>query len=123
MLTKDQKEKIIKKYRTHTTDTGSPQVQIAILTAEIDYLTKHLKQHKKDFSSRRGLIRKVGERRSLLNYLFREDETAWEDIVKKLKIKIARPQTEELSEIGKERDAAAALEEKTSKEEKETADE
>ena len=60
MMTKKDKEKLIKKFRTHDTDTGSPQVQIAILTEEIKQLTDHLKMHKHDFSSRRGLLKKVG---------------------------------------------------------------
>ena len=67
MLDKKAKEKVIKKFRVHETDTGSPQVQIAILTEEIKELTEHLKNHKHDFSSRRGLLKKVGERRKLLN--------------------------------------------------------
>ena len=73
MLNPSKKQKIIEKFRTHDKDTGSPQVQIAILTEEIKELTKHLKGHKKDFSSRRGLIKKVNERRRLLKYLERED--------------------------------------------------
>jgi small subunit ribosomal protein S15 len=76
MLDPKKKQKIIEKYRTHESDTGSPQVQIAILSAEIDDLTEHLKQHKKDFSSRRGLIKKVHERHRLMKYLEREDEKA-----------------------------------------------
>lgn len=76
MLDPKKKQKIIEKYRTHESDTGSPQVQIAILSAEIDDLTDHLKQHKKDFSSRRGLIKKVHERHRLMKYLEREDEKA-----------------------------------------------
>ncbi|MBT5808304.1 30S ribosomal protein S15 [Candidatus Uhrbacteria bacterium] len=77
MLTAKKKQKIITTYRTHASDTGSPQVQIAILTAEIADLTKHLRGHKKDNSSRRGLIKKVNERRRLLQYLEREDEKAF----------------------------------------------
>lgn len=69
MLDKKAKEKIIKKFRVHETDTGSSQVQIAILTEEIKELTEHLQKHKHDFSSRRGLLKKVGERRKLLKYL------------------------------------------------------
>ena len=69
MLDKKLKAKIIKKFKTHEADTGSSQVQIAILTEEVKQLSKHLKDHKKDFSSRRGLLRKVAERRKLLNYL------------------------------------------------------
>jgi len=72
MLDKKAKEKIIEKFKTHDQDTGSAQVQIAILTAEIKDLTDHLKMHKKDFSSRRGLLRKVNERRKLLRYMLRE---------------------------------------------------
>lgn len=86
MLTKKQKEKIIEKYRTHKTDTGSSQVQIAILTAEVKDLTGHLKNHKKDFSSRRGLLRKVNERRKLLKYLKLEDEKEYKKLVEKLKL-------------------------------------
>lgn len=70
------KQRIIEKFRTHASDTGSPQVQVAILTSEIGMLTKHLKEHKKDYSSRRGLIKKVNERRRLLKYLEREDAKA-----------------------------------------------
>ncbi|MDD4995109.1 MAG: 30S ribosomal protein S15 [Patescibacteria group bacterium] len=86
MLDKKKKEKIIEKFKTHETDTGSPQVQIAILTEEISELTEHLRDHKKDFSSRRGLIRKVGERRRLLKYLHREDPKAYEKLAEALKI-------------------------------------
>ncbi|MFA6604344.1 MAG: 30S ribosomal protein S15 [Patescibacteria group bacterium] len=86
MLDKKQKEKIIEKYKTHESDTGSPQVQIAILTAEIKDLTQHLLGHKKDFSSRKGLLRKVGERRRLQKYLQREDATAYAELVEKLKL-------------------------------------
>lgn len=86
MLTPDKKKKIIEKFKTHATDTGSPQVQIAILTAEVKDLTEHLKGHKKDFSSRRGLIKKVGERRRLMKYLKREDAKAYDDLMSKLKL-------------------------------------
>ena len=71
MLTKQQKQRIIKKFQTKDGDTGSPQVQIAILSEEIKELQKHLKTHKKDHSARRGLIRKVNQRRKLLNYLMK----------------------------------------------------
>lgn len=87
MLDKAKKEKIIEKFKTHKTDTGSPQVQIAILTEEIKDLSNHLSSHKKDFSSRRGLLKKVNERRRLLKYLWREDEKAHKDLVEKLKLK------------------------------------
>ena len=87
MLEVKKKLKIIEKFRTHASDTGSPQVQIAILTAEIDDLTKHLRDHKKDFSSRRGLIKKVNERRRLLKYLEREDQKAFLKLKKELELK------------------------------------
>ncbi|MFA6042858.1 MAG: 30S ribosomal protein S15 [Patescibacteria group bacterium] len=89
MLARDSKEKIIKKFKQHEGDTGSPEVQIAILTHEIEQLTEHLKTHKKDFSSRRGLLKKVGQRRRLLVYLQREDNTRFEELTKKLKLKAA----------------------------------
>ena len=73
MLTLEQKQKLIEENRVHDTDTGSPEVQIAILTARINYLTDHLKEHKKDHHSRRGLLKLVGQRRGLLDYLRRKD--------------------------------------------------
>ena len=88
MLTKDQKDKIIKKFKIHDTDTGSSEIQIAILSEEVKMLTDHLKEHKKDFSSRRGLIKKVADRRKLLSYLKRSDPDAYENLVKKLKLKV-----------------------------------
>lgn len=84
MLNPDKKKKIIEKFKTHNTDTGSPQVQIAILTAEVKELTEHLKGHKKDFSSRRGLIKKVSERRRLMKYLKREDGKSYDELMAKL---------------------------------------
>lgn len=98
MLEKKTKEKIIKKFQTHANDTGSSQVQIAILTAEIEELTEHLKKHKHDFSSRRGLLRKVSERRRLLKYLQKEDQKAFQDLAIKLKLKIANKMIEEEKE-------------------------
>ena len=86
MLDVKQKQKIIEKFRTHASDTGSPQVQIAILTIEIEMLTKHLRDHKKDYSSRRGLIKKVNERRRLLKYLEREDQKAHKKLVESLEL-------------------------------------
>jgi small subunit ribosomal protein S15 len=86
MLQPDKKKKIIEKFRTHATDTGSPQVQIAILSEEMKELSEHLKMHKKDHSSRRGLIKKVGERRRLMKYLKREDAKAYDELAAKLKI-------------------------------------
>lgn len=87
MLDKKAKDRIIAKFKTHAHDTGSPEVQIAILTAEIKDLTEHLKLHKKDFSSRRGLVKKVSQRRKLLHYLQRENAESYDSITKKLKIK------------------------------------
>lgn len=84
MLTTDKKKRIIEKFKTHATDTGSPQVQVAILTEEVKELTGHLKTHKKDFSSRRGLIKKVSERRRLMKYLKREDAQSYDDLMTKM---------------------------------------
>ena len=109
MLTKKKKEKIIEKYRTHKHDTGSAEVQIAILTAEIKELTKHLKDHKKDYSSRRGLLRKVSQRRKLLRYLRKDDEKSFNKIVKVLKLKVPKS---EATESADEDEAAAETEEK-----------
>ncbi len=86
-IDKKKKEALIKKYKTHSTDTGSSEVQIAILTEEINELTGHLQQHKKDFSSRRGLLRKVGQRRRLLKYLEKENADSYQSLIKKLKLK------------------------------------
>ncbi len=86
MLDANKKKRVIEKFKVHPTDTGSPQVQIAILTEEIKDLTEHLRTHKKDFSSRRGLIKKVGERRRLMKYLKREDAKAYDDLMAKLKV-------------------------------------
>ncbi len=98
MLDKKTKQKIINKFKIHETDTGSTQVQIAILTEEIKQLTEHLKIHKHDHSSRRGLLKKVGERRRLLKYLQKEDEKTFTDLAKKLKLKIAKKMAEDEQE-------------------------
>ncbi len=87
MITKEQKEEIFKEFGRHEGDTGSPEVQIAILTLRINNLTEHLKQFKKDFSSRRGLFKLVGERRKLLNYLKENDKERYERIVKELDLR------------------------------------
>lgn len=84
MLDASLKQKVIQKFKTHATDTGSPQIQIALLTAEINELIKHLQTHKKDHSSRRGLIKKVGERRRQMKYLKREDAKAYDELMAKL---------------------------------------
>ncbi len=83
-LTKLQKADIVKKYAKTEGDTGSAEVQIAILTEEIKELTEHLKVHKHDFHSRRGLLKKVGHRKSLLKYLREKDVTRYREIVKQL---------------------------------------
>jgi len=83
-LTKEEKNKIIKKYARDEKDTGSPEVQIAILTTEIEALTEHLKNNKQDRNSKRGLLIKVGKRRNLLNYLLEKDVKRYRDVVKSL---------------------------------------
>jgi len=86
-LTKEKKEEIIKKYKLHDKDTGSPEVQIALLTEKIRRLLLHLKEHKKDVHSKRGLLKMVAKRRKLLKYLKRESEKRYKEIIKKLKLK------------------------------------
>ena len=83
-LTKEAKTKIIKKYARDEKDTGSPEVQIAILTEEINALTEHLQKNKQDKHSKRGLLIKVGKRRSLLNYLVKNDVKKYREVVKNL---------------------------------------
>ena len=90
MLDLKKKQALIKKFQTHTGDTGSSEVQIAILTAEIEELIGHLKSHHKDHSSRRGLLRKVSTRRRLMRYLKKENAESYENLIKKLKIKAPR---------------------------------
>ena len=87
MLAKKDKDNIIKKFQTHRGDTGSPEVQIAILTTEIDEVSEHLKKHRKDNHSRRGLLKMVGNRRRLLRYLKDEDLKRHDKIAEKLKLK------------------------------------
>ncbi|HMM48515.1 MAG TPA: 30S ribosomal protein S15 [Miltoncostaeaceae bacterium] len=84
MLSKDAKGAVIEGHRRHESDTGSPQVQIAILTERINQLTEHLKTHKKDHHSRRGLLKLVGRRRRLLSYLQRVDLDGYRELTKKL---------------------------------------
>jgi small subunit ribosomal protein S15 len=84
MLDKKEKEKIIKEFGLHEGDTGSPEVQVAILTRRIEHLTEHLKVHKKDLHSRRGLVKMVGKRRRLLRYLEDNDIERYRALVKKL---------------------------------------
>ncbi|MDD3296421.1 MAG: 30S ribosomal protein S15 [Candidatus Omnitrophica bacterium] len=87
MINKTKKKKIIEKFKEHVEDTGSASVQIALLTERINYLTEHLKKHKKDFHSRRGLLILVGRRRRLLSYLKNKDSQSYGEVTKELKIK------------------------------------
>ena len=87
MLTPEQKQMLIEQYRVHENDTGSPEVQIAILTERINYLTEHLKELKKDHHSRRGLLKMVGQRRGLLNYLRDNDLERYRTILEKLNLR------------------------------------
>ena len=87
MLTQEEKEKIIKNYKLHEVDTGSPEVQIALLSEEIKQLLLHLKKHPKDFHSKRGLLKMVSKRRSLLSYLKQENTKRYNSIVKKIGLK------------------------------------
>lgn len=87
VLTTDAKKEIIGKYKLHGKDTGSPEVQIALLSNRITYLTEHFKIHKKDHHSRRGLLKLVGQRRKLLNYLKRTDIIRYQQIIKDLGIR------------------------------------
>ena len=81
-ISQERKQEIIAKFRTHESDTGSPEVQIAVLTAEIDALTEHLNTHKKDHAGRRGLLKKVFRRRHLLDYLIKKDKPKFPEIIK-----------------------------------------
>ena len=86
-MTKDRKQEIITSYQRETNDTGSPEVQIALLTERITELTEHLKVHTKDNHSRRGLLKMVGKRRNLLNYLAKKDINRYRAIVEKLSLR------------------------------------
>lgn len=81
---KEKKQGIIEQHRLHETDTGSPEVQIALLSERVNYLTEHLKMHKKDFHSRRGLLKLVGQRRRLLDYLMKTDIESYRQVVNEL---------------------------------------
>ena len=87
MLLKEEKSKVIAEYATNEGDTGSPEVQIAILTKRINDLTEHLKTHKKDHHSRRGLLKMVGQRRNLLNYVMKKDIERYRSIIARLGIR------------------------------------
>jgi small subunit ribosomal protein S15 len=86
-FTKDRKTEIISTYKTHDGDTGSPEVQVALLTDRITYLTEHFKTHAKDHHSRRGLLKLVGSRRRLLDYLKSKDSARYADLIKRLGIR------------------------------------
>lgn len=83
-VTKEQKEKVIEQHRLHGTDTGSPEVQIALLTERINMLTEHLKEHNKDFHSRHGLLKMVGQRRRMLDYLKDRDIESYRAMISEL---------------------------------------
>ena len=90
MLDKQTKQDIIDKFKVHDDDTGSSQVQIALLTKEIEQLSEHLKDHPKDHSSRRGLLKKVGKRRKLLKYLKEDDPEEYKEIAEELGLRQAQ---------------------------------
>jgi small subunit ribosomal protein S15 len=87
VLTPEFKKDLIEKHKIHAADTGSPEVQIALLSARIGYLTEHFKNHKKDHNSRQGLLRLVGQRRRLLDYLKNKDVERYRNIIKELNIR------------------------------------
>ena len=119
MLSKDQKERIIAKFATRKGDTGSTEVQVALLTAEIDDITKHLQKHKKDHSSRRGLLRKVGQRRRLLRYLAKDNAASFKKLTNALGLKskmyesLTQAEAEEAAAVKKAEEKKAALEAKS----------
>ena len=87
VLLKEKKTEVIENFRIHAKDTGSPVVQIAILTEKVNYLTGHFKAHKKDFHSRRGLVMMIGKRRRLLAYLKKTDSAKYQETIEKLKLR------------------------------------
>ncbi|PLX27220.1 30S ribosomal protein S15 [Candidatus Parcubacteria bacterium] len=119
MIDKKVKQRIINRFKKHENDTGSTEVQIAILTEEIAQLSDHLKSHKQDHSSRRGLLKKVGERRRLLKYLQKENEESFKDLAKKLKLKIAKKMIDDEEEKKRKEEALMAMEEEVEEEEEE----
>lgn len=86
-ITTEKKQQLVEEYKQSTNDTGSPQVQVALLTAAISRLTDHMKEHKHDFHSRRGLLKKVSQRRKLLDYLNRKKPTEYQALIAKLGIR------------------------------------
>ncbi len=87
MLNKEEKTKVIKDYEVNSKDTGSPEVQVALLTNRINYLSTHFATHKKDYHSKTGLIKMVGQRKRLLEYVKRQDVKRYESLIKKLKLR------------------------------------
>ncbi len=87
VLAKEKKQELIDTFKTHTKDTGSPEVQVAILSGKIDYLSDHLKAHRKDFHSRRGLLMMIGKRRRLLDYLRKSKPEKYEETIQKLSLR------------------------------------
>jgi small subunit ribosomal protein S15 len=87
VLTNDRKSEVIGSYRTHEGDTGSPEVQVALLSERINYLTEHFKTHDKDHHSRRGLLKLVGQRRRLLDYVKRKDADRYAELIQRLGIR------------------------------------
>jgi len=87
VLSKEERMKIIEEFRTHPKDTGSPEVQVALITYRINHLTQHFAQHKKDYHSRTGLMKLVGQRKRLLAYLKRKDPSRYEALIKRLKLR------------------------------------
>lgn len=87
MLSKDRKTEVIGTFKTHNADTGSPEVQVALLSERINYLTEHFKNHAKDHHSRRGLLKLVGQRRRLLDYLKRKDSDRYAELINRLGIR------------------------------------
>lgn len=87
VMTPEDKARIIEEYKTHEGDTGSPEVQVALLTSRITYLTEHFKTHAKDFHSRTGLLKLVGQRRKLLNYLKKKDIQRYRDLIGRLNLR------------------------------------
>ena len=112
MLDPKKKQSIINKYKKHDSDTGSAEVQIAILTEEVKELTKHLKTHKHDHSSRRGLLKKLGERRRLMRYLEIDNQESYKKLIEELKIKpLKREQKVELFDEEPEEEGLEKVEE------------
>ncbi len=87
VLSVEEKKNVIEKFRQHENDTGSPEVQVALLTNRIQYLTEHFKQHKHDFHSRNGLLKLVGQRRKLLSYLRKKDVNRYRELISSLKLR------------------------------------